>query len=193
MPKRPARRTKPSEFCDADWQHVLRRSRTRTKYLYVGGNPLSFRDPLGLYTEIIQWAPDGSLTGYWGHVSANINGANYSFGTRGWDTQRPTAEGYIDRQLYGVGRGGRGIILDLKPEEEALVQQCLRSSNADYSGIANNCGNPFLQCLSGLGVVDTRDKARVLPTDVYRILSNSPRAIGQTTYGEGVPGLRQPR
>jgi RHS repeat-associated protein len=160
-------------------------------YSYVLSNPLRWADFPGLFTEIIQWAPIYFTEGHWGHISGNINGQNFSFGPRGWDTKFPTAEAYADRQL-GAGRGGRSIILDLSPIEEAFLRECLRSFD-QYGEITNNCGNPFLRCLNHLGVVDIRDKARVLPTDVYRIISNSPRAIGHAAYGEGFPGLRQPR
>lgn len=159
-------------------------------YSYVRGNPLSFSDSLGLYTEVIQWGPDGSWSGGWGHISGNINGQNYSFGPNGWDTKRPSADDYAERQTEGIGRGGRGVVLDLTPEEESLLVACLNQSGKDYNPVSNNCGNPFRSCLQKLGIVDFTDKARVLPVDVYRQIRSSPRAVGKTRYGDATS--RQP-
>lgn len=156
-------------------------------YVYVDNAPTMYVDPLGLYTEIIQWGRTPEALS-WGHISGNINGQNWSFGPKGWDTRYPTAEDYANRQADSdIDRAGRGIVLDLSPLEEALLAQCLKASGK-YGEISNNCGNPWVQCLSRLGIVDPRDKARVLPSDVYRLISKSPRAIGNTWY----PGTRRP-
>lgn len=156
-------------------------------YTYVDNAPTMYVDPLGLYTEIIQWGRTPEALS-WGHISGNINGQNWSFGPKGWDARYPTADDYANRQAKpGIDRAGRGIVLDLSPMEEALLAQCLKNSGA-YGEISNNCGNPWVQCLSGLGIVDPRDRARVLPSDVYRLISKSPRAIGNTWY----PGTRRP-
>ena len=143
-------------------------------YTYVRGNPLSFIDPLGLYTEIIQWGPAPGWKSMWGHISGNINGDNWSWGSGGWDTRYPTAEDYANRQRErDIDRAGRGVILDLSSTEELLLAQCLGTFQ-DFNGILNNCGNPWVKCLQKLGVVNADDKVRVLPYDVYRILSSYP-------------------
>lgn len=77
--------------------------------------------------------------------------------------------------------------MDLSSTEEMLLAQCLETFQ-DFDGIRNNCGNPWVKCLERLGVVNADDKARVLPYDVYRIISSSPRAVGTTSY----PGRRPP-
>jgi RHS repeat-associated protein len=150
-------------------------------YAYVGGNPLSYVDSLGLYTEIIRWATDGSGSGAWGHISGNINGQNFSWGPGGWDS-RPSAADYIRRQVDEIRRDGQGIILGLTPAQEGKLASCLRRERGAYSGVGNNCGNPWLSCLLELGVVNAIDKARVLPLDVIKIIVDSPNAIGQTSY-----------
>ncbi len=158
-------------------------------YNYVGGDPVNFIDPNGLETEIVQWGKSGGFHGRWGHISGNINGKNWSFGPKGWDTQRPKFSDYVKRQTDDIKRGGRSVVLDLFPDEEEQLESCLASHSADYSSITNNCGNPFLSCLSELdNVVDLKDKATILPIDVYRILKKSPRLIRENFYlGERLP------
>jgi RHS repeat-associated protein len=157
-------------------------------YAYVKSSPLNFIDPLGLYTEIIQWGSGPRFASRWGHISGNINGENWSFGPKGWDSQRPSADAYARRQTEpDIDRGGRGIVLDLSPFEEALLRKCLKETG-DYQEIRNNCGNPWIRCLSRLGIINPADKARVLPMDVYRIIHDSPRAIGNKKYpGKNLP------
>jgi RHS repeat-associated protein len=152
------------------------------RYSYVGGSPLSFVDPMGLYTEVIRWASSPGFTGSWGHISGNINGRSYSFGPNGWDTRYPTAQEYADRQSSSdIDREGLGIILDLSPIEEARLATCLRNAS-NYHAVNNNCGNPWLQCLDELGITHTGNRPAVLPEDVMKIISSSKRAMGNTSY-----------
>ena len=152
------------------------------RYSYVRGSPLSFVDPMGLYTEVIRWASSPGFTGSWGHISGNINGRSYSFGPNGWDTRYPTAQEYADRQSSSkIDREGLGIILDLSPIEEAQLATCLRSAS-NYHAVNNNCGNPWLQCLDELGITHTGNRPTVLPEDVMKIISSSKRAMGNTSY-----------
>ncbi|GAB0150610.1 hypothetical protein MnBA_00100 [Marinobacterium sp. BA1] len=116
-------------------------------YAYVQNNPANWLDPWGLYTEIVQWGRSPGFTGRWGHISGNVNGKNWSYGPHGWDTKYPTFSDYANRQADpDIDRGGRGIVLDLPPEEEAQLQQCIQGYD-DYNGITNNCGSPWVGCL----------------------------------------------
>jgi RHS repeat-associated protein len=92
-------------------------------YVYVGGNPVSWVDRLGLDREIIFWAPIWRSPGSWfGHVSSVVgNGENYSFGTHGWDRTYPLARDYIDRQTSteGPNRSGMGLVVGMTPDQDA--------------------------------------------------------------------------
>jgi RHS repeat-associated protein len=162
-------------------------------YGYVGGNPASWIDPLGLYTEVIRWAPSPGLGGLWGHISGNINGENFSFGPKGWDSTYPTAQLYIDRQRSpDINREGAGIVLKLSPDEEAKLARCLKGSSG-YNGFSNNCGNPWLTCLGELKIAFPGNRPQVLPEDVLKIIGDSPRANGNTSYPGAVPMYGYPK
>jgi hypothetical protein len=161
-------------------------------FLYVGGNPIGLADRRGLYTEVLRWATDGSGAGAWGHISGNINGTNWSWGPNGWDTNS-SADAYASKQVDVNHRDGEGIILDLSPDEERKLLSCLASYTSGYNGITNNCGTPWLKCLAMLGVAAIGDQAHVLPMDVIKIISDSPRAVGTTQYtGIGNKGFDTP-
>lgn len=104
-----------------------------------------FVDSLGLYTEVTIWEPAGIGSSSFGHVSANVNGENYSWGPGGWDKTYPNAADYAKRQQEF--RGGKGYILNLTPEEEAAFVKCMRSHGGKYGITDNNCGTPPQKCL----------------------------------------------
>ncbi len=150
-------------------------------YSYVGGNPLTHVDSVGLLTEVIFWGAlpwsGGIVPGNWGqlessfgHVSGNINGENISFGQRGWDETYPRADDYIHRQQQF--RDGTGIRIPLTPRQEAELRRCLRSSNPEYSAWSNNCGTPWQECLNKLGVGTATSS--LLPRDFLHDLGRSP-------------------
>ena len=141
---------------------------------------------------ITPWATDGSGSGAWGHISGNINGHNFSWGPDGWDS-RDSASDYINRQINYVHRDGIGVVLDLSPYEEYRLVSFLRQKKGPYGGITNNCGNPWISCLQQLGLVNSTDKRRVLPSDVFDIIRHSPRAISENPYtGLGYKGFDVP-
>lgn len=152
------------------------------RYTYAEQSPLLFTDPYGLYTEIIQWGSAPGFEGRWGHISGNINGDNYSFGPKGWDSRFSAAQQYAQRQADpDIDREGKGVVLDLNPQEEKQLAMCVKSFK-NYNPLTNNCGNPWLQCLQAAGLVSTRNRPTVLPADVLGIIGSSPRAIGNTRY-----------
>jgi len=153
-------------------------------YTYVGGNPLRWVDPFGLYTEITIWQPYGLGGSSFGHVSGNINGKNYSFTPRGWDSRYPTADAYIQRQQQF--RSGAGVVLNLTPDQEAQFAECLNKSNSGYDAITDNCGTPFKDCLSMIG---QSIGYPLFPADIGDALLNSPLYDGSTFYPGPSRGL----
>jgi RHS repeat-associated protein len=153
------------------------------RYGYAGGNPLSFTDPLGLYTEVVVWDGVGIGSSSFGHVSTNVNGQNFSWGPGGWDTQSATAAEYNRRQQDF--RGGTGVVLNLSPQQEAALASCMRASTDAYSAITNNCGNPVQQCLKAVGAGVGNS---VLPSAFLEDLRASPNISGNVAYPSPRPG-----
>ncbi len=114
--------------------------------VYVGDNPVMGVDPLGLYTEVIVWQPVGHGKSALGHVSVNLNGTSYSFSPNGMDI-RP-ADDYAKMNNF---REGVGSVLNLSPQQEAILQNRLNSPG-EYGRITNNCVNPVQKGLKEFGV-----------------------------------------
>jgi hypothetical protein len=151
-------------------------------YAYVGGNPISYVDPSGLFTEVFIWNGVGRGSSAFGHVSTNINGSNYSFGPGGWDKTFTSSADYVTRNLQF--RGGTGYMLNLTPAQEAALAQCLNSSKAPYSSTSNNCGTSVQSCLASVGVNVGNS---MLPGSIGAALGNSPALSGTTTYAGPPP------
>lgn len=116
-------------------------------FAYVTNNPVSRIDPFGLYTEVLVWQPVGYGKSAFGHVSVNLNGTSYSFSPNGMDV-RPIDE-YM--QMNTNFRGGVGAVVDLSPDQEALLKKAF-DDPGKYGRISNNCGNPVQSGLRNAGV-----------------------------------------
>ncbi len=146
-------------------------------YGYCLNDPVNWIDPLGLYTEVIIWQPVGHGSSSFGHVSSNVNGTNYSWGPRGWDTN-PSASNYVQNQQKF--RSGVGVILNLTPDQERKLVECYAKKREEYSSLSNNCGDPHKDCLSealGASVSDS-----LFLVNIGNDLLDSPYYGGSTFY-----------
>lgn len=149
-------------------------------YTYVGGNPLLYVDPLGLYSEVVVWQPAGWGSSSFGHVSTNVNGTTYSFGPGGmW--VGPTGQ-YMGMNNF---RSGVGTVVNLNPQQEQQFEACLKKPQGNYGAVANNCGAPPQYCLQNLGV--NLGGYTPLPVNFGNNLMNSGSAQGFNFYPASSP------
>ncbi len=146
-------------------------------YSYVQNNPVNFKDPLGLYTEIIVWQPVTWTTSSFGHVSSNVNGANYSWAPGGWDTNQ-SALSYAERQK-GF-RSGVGTILNLTSDQEKKLVECYEKRKKNYGKFTNNCGDPHKDCLEAATGIAFSDS--FFPVNIGNDSLNSPNYEGSKFY-----------
>jgi hypothetical protein len=150
-------------------------------YGYAGQDPMGAVDPWGLYTEIIIWQPVGNGASSFGHVSSNVNGTNYSWGTKGWDTN-PSADDFAKKNQKF--RTGVGVILKLTPEQEKKLVQCYAKAREKYTIFGNNCADPHKDCLLEATGVPVRDSLidSVFPVSLGNDLLDSPYFGGTVFY-----------
>jgi RHS repeat-associated protein len=165
---------------------------------YARGNPLSFFDPLGLETGVTIWQPVGWRGSSFGHVSTDINGTTWSYGTGGMTTESSSA--YRARNDF---RDGAEVKLKLTPEQEEKLMQCISKPQGEYNAVTNNCASPIQRCLTEVGVNDFYKTGQttlgvngrhVLPVDLGNGLLSSSVAEGSNQYPASKPsgGIRAP-
>lgn len=121
---------------------------SKTHATYVGGNPLSYIDPTGLYTEVTVWQPVGYGSSSFGHVSIDVNNTTYTFGPSGMATF-PTTD-YISRNVSF--RSGIGLVLSLTKLQEAKLVEYLKGYKGSYNLVSNSCVDPVQKGLAQVGV-----------------------------------------
>lgn len=145
-------------------------------YAYAENDPVNFVDPTGFKTEVVFWEPVGYGASSFGHVSIIVNGESFSWGPSGVDIRAGVDYLAMNQQF----RSGRGLLLDLSPQEEdELRMQFAAMAGQSYSALKNNCTDPVERGLSSAGRRDPVLNA-LLPTGVARSLNDL--AIGQTYY-----------
>jgi RHS repeat-associated protein len=171
-------------------------------YNFVVGNPVSGRDPLGRYTEVIVWSPRISWEhkdGLGGHVSTRIDDLSYSWETNGMQKPKPWSEYLEYNQTF---RDGRGYVLDLDAAQEWQLKGSLLSSTGElesdailnvYNLLTRNCGEIAARSLWRSGISGELPWWRPHPQQVGAWLAAHPLVTGTTYYpqtGSG-PTLEQ--
>lgn len=142
---------------------------------YVGGNPMSYVDPTGLYTQVTVWQPVGYGTSSFGHVSIDINGSTFTFAPGGLKNFT-TAEYVAKNTLF---RSGVGLSLNLTKTQEANLLAYFKKYNKGYNAVSNNCVDPVQEGLKSVGV-DIGNS--FFPVSVGYDILNSPLMNGVVHY-----------
>ena len=116
-------------------------------------------------------------------VGMSRSGKLFAIHSGGWDKQAATAAKYNKRQQDF--RSGTGVMLNLSPQQEAVLASCMRASTAAYSAVTNNCSSPVQQCLNAAGAgVDYS----MLPSSILENLRSSRSSNGSVSYRSPRPG-----
>ena len=140
---------------------------------------------------MIFWSPVGRGKSSFGHISAVVNGKNYSWNsTNEWDT----TPSYIQDQA--PFRPGIGVDLRMTAQQENLFEQCLNEHSGDYDALTNNCGTPIQKCLREVGIEDFFENGNttlaingnhVLPNDFLNGLLSSKSFESTNNYEQTSP------
>lgn len=110
-------------------------------------------------------------------MSSNVNGQNFSWGPKGWDTNSSASSYAKNQQGF---RSGAGVVLKLTPQQEVKLVACYARKRKGYSAFTNNCGDPHQDCLKeaiGSSLSDS-----FFPVSIGNDLLDSPYFGGAKIY-----------
>jgi len=140
-------------------------------YLYASGKPLSKVDENGL-VDVWVWMPlpyEGGLPSYgklhssFGHVSTTSNCVDYSFGPAG----NSISTNYVSSQLNL--RAGIKHAIELTPQQESRVSECLARPQGKCNAVKNNFGTPLQNCMREIGK-ELQPMNMILPESINHLL-----------------------
>ena len=147
-------------------------------YRYVRNWVMELIDPLGLYTEVIFWAPGEGASSF-GHISIVVNNVSFSWGKFSSGSSQADLMTVSSADTYISARSkigpGEGIVLNLTPDQELALEEYFGNMAIDgppYSLLFNNCMQVVRRGLASVGV----DIGGILtPESMYNyLLTNYP-------------------
>jgi RHS repeat-associated protein len=146
-------------------------------YAYVGGNPVSFSDPLGRATVVVYSGP--TVGNPFGHVALGFTGNGiYSYGT----SEQYGANAYTYIQDQVTDRNVTVTTLNTTPAQEQAMMDYYRQNygrGSKYSAIDHNCANAALGALNAADVFDAIMTGIVYPADISTAVEGLPGAVTQ--------------